>query len=142
MNKELVKDWVAALRSGDYQQGRQALRNKDNEFCCLGVLCDISKEILSLDWELNSDEEVYTMEKNEGVLPDSVWEYLGKDTDSKVTISITNSKIPKIVIDSLLFPLSSIYLVTLNDQYKLSFNQIADIIEEEFLNENQTTDVA
>lgn len=41
MNQEIKKRWVAALRSGDYKQGTGALRNADNKFCCLGVLCDL-----------------------------------------------------------------------------------------------------
>ena len=32
--------WVEALRSGKYQQGRDRLRTND-EYCCLGVLCDL-----------------------------------------------------------------------------------------------------
>ena len=137
INKELVKQWVEALRSSKYKQGRQALRNRKDEFCCLGVLCDISKNTLNLDWELDSNDicesEIYIMEKNGGVLPDSVWEYLGKEIGYKANISTKNSKIPKSVTESFLLPLKDISLVTLNDHYKLSFEQIADIIEEEFL---------
>jgi hypothetical protein len=36
---------VAALRSGDYRQGRQRLRSVDEAgftYCCLGVLCDVA----------------------------------------------------------------------------------------------------
>ena len=134
INKELVRQWVEALRSGKYKQGRSALRNIDNEFCCLGVLCDISKDTLNLDWELNNiyDPEIYTMDRNGGVLPDKVWNYLGREaTDYKVQISLTNSKLPSSIVDGYLG--NSLYLITLNDVYKLSFEQIADIIEEEFL---------
>lgn len=46
MNK-ITKEWVAALRSGKYKQGCGRLRNKKNEFCCLGVLADI----LNAKWE-------------------------------------------------------------------------------------------
>lgn len=42
MKKEIADLWVAALRSGKYKQGRTTLKNRDSEFCCLGVLCDIS----------------------------------------------------------------------------------------------------
>jgi len=35
------KQWVAALRSGKYQQGEKRLRTGD-KFCCLGVACDVS----------------------------------------------------------------------------------------------------
>lgn len=41
MNEEIRTKWVAALRSGQYKQGRLALRSQSNCFCCLGVLCDI-----------------------------------------------------------------------------------------------------
>lgn len=40
MNKEFKQKWIYSLRSGKYTQGQQALRRKD-EFCCLGVACDI-----------------------------------------------------------------------------------------------------
>ena len=36
------KRWIAALRSGKYKQGTAQLRNSKDEFCCLGVLADIS----------------------------------------------------------------------------------------------------
>lgn len=40
MNKKIKKLWLKALRSGEYKQGKLALRIK-NKYCCLGVLCDI-----------------------------------------------------------------------------------------------------
>lgn len=43
MNKKIADKWVKALRSGKYKQGKSRLRT-DNEYCCLGVLCDISKQ--------------------------------------------------------------------------------------------------
>lgn len=41
MNKRIKELWVAALRSGEYVQGKGNLRNIENRFCCLGVLCDL-----------------------------------------------------------------------------------------------------
>ena len=41
---ENVKQWVQALRSGEYHQGHGRLKNAD-EYCCLGVLCDIQKDL-------------------------------------------------------------------------------------------------
>lgn len=41
MNPRIKKKWVAALRSGLYKQGMHQLRNNKNEFCCLGVLCNL-----------------------------------------------------------------------------------------------------
>ncbi len=42
MDPELKEEWVAALRSGKYEQGIGTLRSESGKrFCCLGVLCDI-----------------------------------------------------------------------------------------------------
>jgi hypothetical protein len=39
---EPQKAWVAALRSGEYTQGKGALKNTSGGHCCLGVACAIS----------------------------------------------------------------------------------------------------
>lgn len=47
MKSDIKQKWVAALRSGDYQQTDGHLRRPDESddasygFCCLGVLCDV-----------------------------------------------------------------------------------------------------
>lgn len=41
MNPKIKKQWIKALRSGDYKQGKEQLRNDENQFCCLGVLCNL-----------------------------------------------------------------------------------------------------
>lgn len=44
MNPTIKKQWLDALRSGKYMQGKGRLRAKLNgvdRFCCLGVLCDL-----------------------------------------------------------------------------------------------------
>jgi hypothetical protein len=41
MKKEVMKKWVAALRSGQFKQGFRQLE-LDGKFCCLGVLCQIA----------------------------------------------------------------------------------------------------
>lgn len=41
MLNEFAKEWVAALRSGNYMQGKGYL-NKQGNFCCLGVACEIA----------------------------------------------------------------------------------------------------
>lgn len=40
MKIEIRDRWTAALRSGEYEQGKNRLRTGD-EFCCLGVFCDV-----------------------------------------------------------------------------------------------------
>jgi hypothetical protein len=43
MNAKVKKQWIKALRSGKYNQTKGRLSNGKGGFCCLGVLCDISK---------------------------------------------------------------------------------------------------
>lgn len=37
-----LTEWIEALRSGKYKQGKYHLRNRDSYFCCLGVACDLN----------------------------------------------------------------------------------------------------
>jgi hypothetical protein len=41
MNPEIKQKWVEALRSGEYKQCRNVLRNDAGEMCCLGVLREL-----------------------------------------------------------------------------------------------------
>jgi hypothetical protein len=50
MNQEIKTKWLAALRSGDYQQGTGRLR-VDDKYCCLGVLCDLHAKATNHEWE-------------------------------------------------------------------------------------------
>jgi hypothetical protein len=40
--EEILTKWLAALRSGTYQQGNGYLRTTRNSYCCLGVLCEVA----------------------------------------------------------------------------------------------------
>jgi hypothetical protein len=41
MNKTIKKKWVAALRSGHYQQAKAQLKDNRGRYCCLGVLATV-----------------------------------------------------------------------------------------------------
>jgi len=56
MNRIIRDRWIAALRSGEYQQGRELLRTKDGTFCCLGVLCVVENEDIGPDRGYLDDE--------------------------------------------------------------------------------------
>lgn len=59
MNRDVMELWVAALRSEEYTQTQNYLRDDDG-MCCLGVLCDLYKsEDLSAEWEQGDDCSVY-----------------------------------------------------------------------------------
>lgn len=51
MDAELKAKWTAALRSGEFRQGRNALKSDDGRFCCLGVLCQIA----GASWDTNEE---------------------------------------------------------------------------------------
>lgn len=97
-NKQAVK-WAAELLSGEYEQGQKVLRTKDNEFCCIGVACDIyAKETGMGGWSSvpttanvgtdDEDNEIlgYTFfvegEQQQLGFPDVVAEYFGINTDT------------------------------------------------------------
>ena len=54
IDKALIEQWIAALRSGGYAQGKGALR-RGNKFCCLGVLCDL---VDPTKWEVYDDMNI------------------------------------------------------------------------------------
>lgn len=47
--KEFADKWLAALRSGKYKQGKEALKDHKGRYCCLGVACEIAGHNLDED---------------------------------------------------------------------------------------------
>ena len=114
MNQEIKEKWLAALRSGKYKQGKYRLRTIDDEYCCLGVLC----EVVGLEAQLDRFNR-YKYEGESAFLPLSV----------KLVSEISGS-------GSLHNPIyfngtNRDCLMTLNDS-GMTFEQIADVIEEQF----------
>ena len=112
MNTKVIKDWVDALRSGEYSQCQGQLTDGNN-YCCLGVLCEIlnktNPDIITKS-DISYNHCTFT-------LPNAVVEFVG--------LSSSNPSIKYQTEDR--------SLSSLNDRYKLTFNQIADLIEESFL---------
>ncbi|QGT54356.1 hypothetical protein b3_0112 [Synechococcus phage B3] len=119
MNSRIKEKWIAALRSGEYTQGKKQLHSKEGAFCCLGVLCDLYLKEKGLAWEDSGDEWyelVYDDRRYATVPPISVREWAG-----------TNSA------DSNFYPRNgSINLIKHNDELGSDFNKIADVIEAYF----------
>lgn len=42
MKQEIKAKWIAGMRSGQYTQGHTYLRDTDNRYCPLGILCDVT----------------------------------------------------------------------------------------------------
>lgn len=118
MNKQVKKKWVAALRSGKYEQGRSALRCGD-KFCCLGVLCDLHRKATKKGqsaWKSNGQHYAY---KGETGLPPAVVSKWAKiDRCNPFVTAISPCHVPR-----------KEALSQINDHWKYDFNMIADAIE-------------
>lgn len=98
---ESRRRWVEALRSGRYEQGRNALE-REGRFCCLGVLCAI----------LIPEKRAVNGETGD-VEYDGAAEYPTDDTLAAVGVRYFDA----------------IDLSQMNDVYHRSFDEIADAIE-------------
>ena len=107
MNQEIKAKWVAALRSGVYEQGAGALK-VDDEHCCLGVLCEIHRQETGFTVADNLRET--RQDENIGVTV-LKWSGLTSGEGARVTINGEN-----------------IHLTTHNDNGR-TFMEIADAIE-------------
>lgn len=115
MNPEIKANWVAKLRSGEYQQSRNVLRTKDNKYCCLGVLCEIAvANGVIPEPHLTAPRGSYCYDGMTAGLPDSVmlWSEIPEYLGSLVEVLKLERN-----------------LASLND-HGVDFDGIADIIEE------------
>lgn len=121
MKPEIAKIWTEALRSGKYEQCTSVLRSTDNKFCCLGVLCELAVKESIIEPPVLQEKDYYIYEGTSyGVLPIKVQEWAGmKNTNGWYDVK-KDSKGNTIEITA---------LYKHNDVDKMTFDQIADIIE-------------
>jgi hypothetical protein len=87
-----ARKWIAALESGEYEQGMNFLMTTDNKYCCLGVACMIyNKSVLASDQlvietilgeDEGEDKDYITVDGHAGVLPEPVRKWLKLITPS------------------------------------------------------------
>lgn len=140
MKADIKRRWVEALRSGEYEQGTGALRQLDEDgkvvgYCCLGVLCDVVKDDLGIDWQPNG-----AFDGQVGLPPTRVVDYAGLDDESpEYIVSFAHTSEAYTTDHKPIAPLDergysvTLHLPSLNDGVEigapLTFSQIADIIE-------------
>jgi hypothetical protein len=113
MNQEIKAQWVAALRSGSYQQTRAYL-NDARGFCCLGVLCDIHAQATGSAWvDFDDGEGIKAYGRTTSVLPRAVINWAGVEDHNGGQVRIGGV---------------SAHLPGHNDAGR-TFSQIADAIE-------------
>jgi len=114
--KQNLTEWIAALRSGKYKQGRNALC-KDGKYCCLGVACEIKNQLI----DSSIDDHKITKKAEQYLMPEELW--------FKRTFGFqANSALFKINKQA-----DDYTLAILNDIYNLSFKKIANLLEKTFL---------
>jgi hypothetical protein len=112
MEQGIKRDWVAALRSGEYTQGDGYLTDHLGHDCCLGVLCKLAVKaeiIQPAELSRNGTCYLYGNDNDTYYLPEQVQNWAG-----------LNSENPHITGQN--------HLATLNDDGN-DFDQIADAIE-------------
>ena len=119
MLNPVAKKWVEALRSGKYKQGFGQLKNRQNEYCCLGVLCDLAeKEGMDFGEEWVSDGHYgWRAGLKVGLIPASVKEWVGLENSTSSYLEDTHNH-------------TGSSLAAANDARR-TFSEIADIIESE-----------
>lgn len=128
------KKWLAALRSGEFEQTVGCLQDSDGH-CCLGVACDI----LATADELNIDEDndrlhgedldsQPSVQKALGLRDGSGYptnEVKGQSSTHRQALKYIDSEFG-VVHDGFV---GNLCLTRLNDSTGLTFNQIADLVE-------------
>ena len=122
--KEHRKLWIEALRSHTYIQTISCLHNRGG-YCCLGVACDVAiKNGVALDFKEDFATGIYLYDDTYDILPEKVRKYMGLATVS----GLFEDQHEAYNIDST----SPTSLILCNDEYYLTFDQIADIIEQQY----------
>ena len=83
MKPRILKKWLDALRSGEYQQTNSKLRDKHG-YCCWGVLCDLHAQETGYVWtEHKTHGDEYFKYLGAGGLPPSeVEKWAGLESDA------------------------------------------------------------
>jgi len=121
MDQDVKREWIEALRSGEYEQATGTLRKRASDgvkHCCLGVLCDLVKDRVGGQWHDVDFEMVdfrFDVEGREShieILPETI---------------VTTFDLPSQEVE-----IDGTCLTTLNDGVgcdQHSFHEIADLIE-------------
>ena len=144
VNKEAMREWVEALRSGTYMQGSGALRRqtiKGEKFCCLGVFCNVFEKSVDVKgcWE-PLVPNFYTYDGNGYGLVHAFNEFLFPSTDDTyfegvVRVWEHDPLQPCPAGWTVCGASCAVNVVDLNDDKGWTFNQIADALEWTYLRE-------
>ncbi len=121
----VIEKWIKALRSGDFQQCRGALKTNKG-YCCLGVLCELY---------LNDHPKAFWKKATNFVIPESFRFHVSKEAGMNAAIGTLPNEVVEWAGLSPGDPLvttklgKKMPLTSLNDG-GVSFSEIATLIEE------------
>lgn len=122
---QFTLDWISALRSGEYEQGKRALCDLSTEdstkycYCCLGVACDISPRYEQVEVPDQTYRSFKALAMEQVLQHEKVGSLADYDT--------------LVLKDAEGDPSDAGYysLVTLNDDFDATFEQIANLLEKD-----------
>lgn len=91
MNPEIKRQWLEALRSGEYKQGRRYLRREfkgDSLYCCIGVLCELHSKPTG-SWK-NPDGMIYHYRGWGSHLPIFMNDWAGIENETEAILTKAN----------------------------------------------------
>jgi hypothetical protein len=129
INEENMDAFLAALRSGEFEQGKHHL-NAQEKMCCLGVASELAHRAGAVSKE-TSGFGITSYEGYTGILHPKVGEWLGLP-------NVIDGDVPfhKSGYRPYTQPYAAITAMGYNDTLNKSFPEIADAFEKEFLKED------
>jgi len=110
---DLLREWIKALRSGEYKQAKQVLHSTAyNSYCCLGVLCKVAN--------VEIDD---TIKRNGGD------EYIAQDVLEKMEVDLDKFEFLDIESETAKSHKGQSAFACMNDKLNKDFEYIANFIE-------------
>ena len=155
VNKEHMRLWVDALRSGEFTQtkgvnyrpepfeGDEDLEPQPAGYCCLGVACEVAVKNGFVFMDYTTDEPLPADEqgwwRGEGDLPSEVRDWLGLTRSNPTIADVPATWTPKWrYATPKTEPVTTAIIA--NDELGWTFAQIADALEAKYLSDSTEED--
>lgn len=128
MNPDIKANWITSLTNGEYHQGTGELRTVKDEYCCLGVLCDLAVKAGIAEWEYttasgwlvipkgSNSEQASMLDVGGAIIPRFIREWADLDDANPTVYRDQNDEV--------------MALSQANDSLELPFTEIARMIRE------------
>jgi len=130
---ELIRAWYKALKTTRKRQGVGALKqlnltNGKNEYCCLGILCEVAG-LRGVDTNELGLVSVYAFDGRTDTLPDSLAKVIGNNNPLLRVPKELLNEIGEDPDDEEVYGPFFYLAANLNDEEGFTFKQIADCVK-------------